>query len=116
MNSPGIPQDEITRFSADLDRVATSLLEPFGFLWGESKPVSWAPSLPLRVMGLEEDLVERTRSLHDDETSVLGAVRCKIEDPLDTLQSFAERTLIDVRPCTDGLSVFQWKGQVSTIE
>lgn len=116
MNSSGIPQDEVSRFSTDLDCLTTSLLEPPDFFWGKSKPVGWAPSLSLRVMSLEEGLVECTRSLHDDETSVLGTIWCKVEDPLNALQSFPERTLIDVRPRSDGLPVFHWKGQVSTVE
>lgn len=60
MNSSRIPQDEISRLSADFDRRAASLLEPFDFLRGKPEPVSWAPSLSLRVMGLEEGLIELT--------------------------------------------------------
>lgn len=116
MNSSGIPQDKISRFSTDLDRVAASVLEPLDFFWSESEPVGRAPGLSLRVVSLEEGLVECTRPPQDDETSILGTVRGKVEYPLDALYPFTVRTLIDVRPRGDGLSVFRWKGQVGTIE
>lgn len=116
MNSSGIPQDEISWLSADLDRFAASILEPLDFFWGESEPVGRAPGLSLRVMSLEEGLVECTRPLQDDETSVLGTVRGNVEYPLDALHPFTVRTLVDVRPRGYGLSVFRWKGQVGTIE
>lgn len=116
MDSSGIPQDKIARLSADLDRLAASLLEPIDFFWGKSEPVGWAPGLSLRLMSLEECFVECTGSLHDDKTSVRGTVRGEVEYSLDALQSLAVRTLVDVRPCGDGLSVFHWEGQVCTIE
>lgn len=58
MNSSGIPQDQIARLSADFDRLAASLLEPFDFFWGKSEPVGWAPGLSLSLMSLEESFVE----------------------------------------------------------
>lgn len=116
MDSSGIPQDKISRLSADLDRLASSILEPLDFFWGESEPVGRAPGLSLRVMSPEEGLVECTRPLQDDETSVVGTVRGKVEYPLDTLHPFTVRTLVDVRPRGHWLSVFRWKGQIGTIE
>lgn len=116
MNSSGIPQDEISRLSADLDRFTVSILEPLDFFWGESEPVGWAPGLSLCVMSLEEGFVECTRPLQDDETSVLRTIRGKVEYSLDALHPFTVRALVDVRPRGDGLSVFRWKGQIGTIE
>ena len=116
MNSPGIPENEISWLSADLDLGAASLFEPLDLFWRESEPVGRAPGLSLCVMSLEEGLVECARPLQDDEPSVLGTVRGKIEDPLDALQSSAKRALVDVRPCLYRLSIFRGEGQVDTIE
>lgn len=66
MNGSGVPQDQIAGLGAHFDRLATSFLEPVNLFRGKAEPVGRAPSLSLRVVGLEEGLVECTGPLQDN--------------------------------------------------
>lgn len=100
MHRTRVPEDQISRLCANLDKLTSSVGEPFDLILVKAKPVGATPSCSLNNLrvGLEELVIDLLRSLHAEQTAVIRTIGRKVYNALNALHSFPLRRLIDVRP------------------
>lgn len=100
VNGARVPEDEVAGFGTHFDELAAAVFEPSDLVLFEPEPVDGSPGAAADLFGegLEELLVQGVGALHHEETAVVRAVGCEVEDALDALHSFADGVLVDVGP------------------
>jgi hypothetical protein len=88
MDTPRVPEDDVSWLGLDLDPLAAAVVEPRELLLGELVRVAPSPSsLGCLVLVLLKELgIERERAGEDHEAAVVG--------PVDLLQTFNTISLI----------------------
>lgn len=113
MDTPRIPKYHIPRPSIHVFPRTPLVLEPLQLTRGEMVRIDlWPTSLGfLMSMFLEELFVQGERTREDHEASVTGSVGGEVHYPLDTVEFFLQRGLIDVGPgSTAVLDLFSREG------
>lgn len=99
MHRTRVPQNEISRTGADLEKLTSPILKPLRFRIFEPEPITWAPGLSTRyVMVLEKLLIQRVRTFQDYQATIIRSIRREIQDTLDALQADPGRRLINMWP------------------
>jgi len=107
MRCPGIPNDEITRSSLDLDPFEPLALEPLDAGLGEPVPlVGPLPNTGLLGKLLVELFTQEVSSLGHDQSAVIGTVGQEVDESLQASETRSIGVLVLMRPGSVGLEIF----------
>jgi hypothetical protein len=117
VDTPRVPEDDITRSGLDLLPGAAAVVEPLELALG--RKVVGIPPCPallrheLLLVSLKVLIVEREGALEDHETAVVGTVLGEVHDALDAVLEATVGGLVDVGPSgsTVALEVLGGKGE-----
>lgn len=100
VDTPRVPQDDVSGASLDLLPGAPSVQEPLQLMCFVVVRVLPFPAAlgRLVLVRLKELVIQWQRPLEDHETAVVGAVLGEVHDALDAVLEAAVRRLVDVRP------------------
>ena len=108
MHTSAIPQDEVARLQAGLDRPAIPGLEPLHprvcvLDMVVLRPTAFRPIVLERLPDVREKV---GRARHDSETTVVWPIGQQVKQALDRRETWLERRLVSVRPGSGAVADF----------